>query len=86
MNIYLLTLIGYSALLIAVGLIAARKVKSASDFLVAGRKFGPGVIFATFLAANIGAAFPRGGGWARRDLAQSSFHNLLGLGSGALQK
>ncbi|HVB58211.1 MAG TPA: sodium:solute symporter family protein [Candidatus Acidoferrales bacterium] len=55
MNIYLLTLIGYSFLLIAVGLFAARKVKNASDFLVAGRRFGPGVIFATFLAANIGA-------------------------------
>ncbi|MGH9772080.1 MAG: sodium:solute symporter family protein, partial [Candidatus Acidiferrales bacterium] len=55
MNIYLLTPIGYSFLLIAVGLFAARKVKNASDFLVAGRRFGPGVIFATFLAANIGA-------------------------------
>lgn len=55
MNLYLLTLIAYSILLIVVGLIAARKVKNASDFLVAGRRFGPGVIFATFLAANIGA-------------------------------
>jgi SSS family solute:Na+ symporter len=55
MNPYLLTLMGYSALLIAVGWIASRKVRNAGDFLVAGRRFGPGVIFATFLAANIGA-------------------------------
>jgi SSS family solute:Na+ symporter len=55
MNIYLYTLIAYSALLIGVGVIAARKVHSATDFLVGGRKFGPGVLFATFLAANIGA-------------------------------
>jgi solute:Na+ symporter, SSS family len=55
MNAYLYTLIAYSVLLIAVGVIAARRVHSASDFLVGGRSFGPGVLFATFLAANIGA-------------------------------
>jgi SSS family solute:Na+ symporter len=55
MNPYFATLLAYSAVLIAVGWIASRKVHSAGDFLVAGRRFGPGVIFATFLAANIGA-------------------------------
>lgn len=55
MNIYLAALLVYSTLLIIVGLVAARRVRSASDFLVAGRRFGPGIIFATFLAANIGA-------------------------------
>lgn len=55
MNVYLYTLIGYSVLLVAIGVIAARKVHSATDFLVGGRRFGPGVLFATFLAANIGA-------------------------------
>jgi solute:Na+ symporter, SSS family len=55
MNIYFAGLIAYSVVLIAIGAIAARKVKSASDFLVAGRSFGPGILFATFLAANIGA-------------------------------
>src|SRR5580700_6907304 len=55
MNLYFATLLGYSAVLIAVGWIASRKVRTAGDFLVAGRRFGPGVIFATFLAANIGA-------------------------------
>ncbi|MGB6430937.1 MAG: sodium:solute symporter family protein [Candidatus Acidiferrales bacterium] len=55
MNPYFATLLAYSAVLIAVGWFASRKVRSAGDFLVAGRRLGPGVIFATFLAANIGA-------------------------------
>jgi solute:Na+ symporter, SSS family len=55
MNMYFAVLLGYSALLILVGQIAAKRVHSASDFLVGGRRFGAGVIFATFLAANIGA-------------------------------
>jgi solute:Na+ symporter, SSS family len=55
MNIYFAALIFYSVVLIAIGAVAARRVKSASDFLVAGRRFGPGILFATFLAANIGA-------------------------------
>ncbi len=55
MNIYFAALVAYAVLLIAIGVIAARRVKSASDFLVAGRRFGPGILFATFLAANIGA-------------------------------
>ena len=55
MNIYLVALIVYSAILIGAGLFFSRQVKTAPDFLVAGRSFGPGLIFATFLAANIGA-------------------------------
>jgi SSS family solute:Na+ symporter len=48
-------LIAYAALFIAVGLWIGRHAKAA-DFFVAGRGFGPGLIFATFLAANIGAS------------------------------
>src|SRR2546426_11786523 len=48
-------LLAYSALLIALGLWIGRRVKSAGDFFVAGRGLGPGLIFATFVAANIGA-------------------------------
>ncbi|MGA8036136.1 MAG: sodium:solute symporter family protein [Candidatus Acidiferrales bacterium] len=55
MNVYFAALIAYSVLLIGIGAFVARKVKSASDYLVAGRSFGPGILFATFLAANIGA-------------------------------
>jgi len=37
------------------GLVISRRVKNSADFLVAGRSLGPGRVFATFLAANIGA-------------------------------
>jgi SSS family solute:Na+ symporter len=54
-NPYLAGLLFYSALLMALGIYISRRVKSSSDFLVAGRSLGPGRLFATFLAANIGA-------------------------------
>lgn len=45
----------YSAGLIALGLWIGRTVRSTGEFFVAGRSLGPGLIFATILAANIGA-------------------------------
>ena len=39
----------------ALGLWIGRRVRGASDFFVAGRRLGPGLIFSTMLAANIGA-------------------------------
>jgi SSS family solute:Na+ symporter len=39
----------------AVGLGIGRRVRGSSDFFVAGRRLGPGLIFSTMLAANIGA-------------------------------
>jgi solute:Na+ symporter, SSS family len=48
-------LIAYAALFITVGVWIGRRAKAA-DFFVAGRGFGPGLIFSTFLAANIGAS------------------------------
>src|SRR5438093_3243755 len=38
-----------------VGVVVGRRVRGASDFFVAGRQLGPGLIFSTMLAANIGA-------------------------------
>ncbi len=55
MNIYLIGLIAYSVLLIGIGIARSRRVKAAPDFLVAGRRLGPALIFTTFLAANLGA-------------------------------
>ena len=55
MNLYLTALIAYSILLMVLGLLISRRVKTSSDFLVAGRSFGVGMLFTTFLAANIGA-------------------------------
>jgi len=55
MNLYLGALLFYSVFLMGLGLFISSRVKNSSDFLVAGRSLGPGRLFATFLAANIGA-------------------------------
>src|SRR5215472_17653504 len=55
MNLHLAILIGYSLALMALGAWIGRRVRGAGDFFVAGRQLGPGLIFATMLAANIGA-------------------------------
>ncbi len=55
MNLQAGVLILYSAFFIGFGLYIGRRVKKADDFLVAGRSLGPGLLSATFLAANIGA-------------------------------
>jgi SSS family solute:Na+ symporter len=54
-NIHLALLLAYSAALIALGLWIGRRVRGAKDFFVAGRGLGPGLVFSTLLAANIGA-------------------------------
>jgi solute:Na+ symporter, SSS family len=54
-NVHLALLIVYSAALIALGLWIGRRVRRATDFFVAGRQLGPGLLFSTMLAANIGA-------------------------------
>jgi SSS family solute:Na+ symporter len=48
-------LVAYAALLIAAGLVVARRVRGSAAFFVAGRALSPGLLFATLLAANIGA-------------------------------
>ncbi len=52
---YLLILIGYSVLMIALGLFWSRRIGASSDFFVAGRGLSTGLVFSTLLAANIGA-------------------------------
>jgi SSS family solute:Na+ symporter len=54
-NIHLLLLILYTGGVLALGLWTARLVRHSSDFFVGGRSLGPGLIFASMLAANIGA-------------------------------
>ena len=68
MTFHLLLLVVYSVAVVALGLWAARLVRHSSDFFVAGRRLGPGLIFATMLAANIGAGSTVGAaGVAYRD-------------------
>jgi len=52
---YLLIIVAYSAAQVALGVWVARRVKGSSDFFVAGRSLGPGLLAATMLAANIGS-------------------------------
>jgi solute:Na+ symporter, SSS family len=54
-NLHLVILSAYSLGLMALGLWLGRRVRTSADFLVAGRQLGPGLIFSTMLAANIGA-------------------------------
>ena len=55
MSLHLGVLVAYSLGLMALGLWIGRRVRGVSDFFVAGRRLGPGLIFSTMLAANIGA-------------------------------
>ena len=55
MTTSLLLLLVYSAAIIGLGLWIGRKVRTAEGFFVAGRSLGPGLLFSTMLAANIGA-------------------------------
>jgi SSS family solute:Na+ symporter len=71
LNFHLIWILAYSVLLIGLGAWFSRRVRLASEFLVARRKLGPVLIFATFLAANIGAgstvgaaAFGYRAGWS----------------------
>src|SRR2546422_7732535 len=55
MNVHLIVLVAYALGLMTIGMRLGRYVRGASDFFVAGRSLGPGLIFSTMLAANIGA-------------------------------
>lgn len=48
-------LLAYSAGIVGLGLWIGRRVRTAEGFFVAGRSLGPGLLFSTMLAANIGA-------------------------------
>ena len=53
---------------IAVGVAIGRRVRNTSDFFVAGRRLGPGMLFSTMVAANIGAGSTVGAaGYGYRD-------------------
>ena len=68
MSLHLALLIVYSLGVVALGLWTSRLVRSSSDFFVAGRSLGPGLIFASMLAANIGSGATVGAaGLAYRD-------------------
>ena len=55
MSLHLALLVLYSITVVCLGIWSARYVRTSSAFFVAGRSLGPGLIFASMLAANIGA-------------------------------
>jgi solute:Na+ symporter, SSS family len=81
-----LLLIAYSAVMGAIGLWIGRRVRGSGDFFVAGRTLGPGLIFVSFLAGNIGAGSTVGAaGLAYRDGLSAWWWNAsAGLGCLAL--
>jgi solute:Na+ symporter, SSS family len=54
-NVTLVLLVAYSLVMAGLGMWVGRHVRASGDFFVAGRALGPTLIFATFLAGNIGA-------------------------------
>ncbi len=83
MTIHLALLIAYSAAIVGLGLWTARLVRGSGDFFVAGRRLGPGLIFTSMIAANIGAGSTVGAaGLAYRDgLSAWWWVGSAGLGS-----
>jgi SSS family solute:Na+ symporter len=80
---YLFVILLYSLAQIALGIWISRRVHDAGDFFVAGRRLGPGLLFATFLAANIGGGSTIGAtGLGYRDgLAAWWWVGSAGIGS-----
>jgi len=76
-------LLAYSLLQVVLGLWLSRRVRSSGDFFVAGRSLGPGLLFATLIAANIGAGSTVGAtGLGYRDgLAAWWWVGSAGIGS-----
>ena len=84
MTLQLTLLIAYLVGIIVFGLVISRKVRSATDFLVAGRNLGPGLIFTTFLAANIGAGSTVGAAGIGYELGLSAWWWVGSAGIGSL--
>ena len=86
MTAALALLLVYSILQVALGLWIGRRVRAGGDFFVAGRGLSAGLIFSTFLAANIGAGSTVGAtgiAWAN-GLSAWWWNGSAGLGSLAL--
>lgn len=81
---FLLLLLGYSLALVAIGVFFSRRVRTSDDFFVAGRRLSPGLVFATFLAANIGAGSTVGATGLGYSLGLSAWWWVGSAGLGSL--
>jgi SSS family solute:Na+ symporter len=82
-SLHLTLLVIYSFGIVGLGIWTARLVRGSSEFFVAGRSLGAGLVFASMLAANIGAGSTVGAaGLAYRDgLSAWWWVGSAGLGS-----
>jgi SSS family solute:Na+ symporter len=82
-SLHLALLVIYSFGIVGLGIWTARLVRGSSEFFVAGRSLGPGLILASMLAANIGAGSTVGAaGLAYKDgLSAWWWVGSAGLGS-----
>lgn len=83
MNLHLTFVILYAVAVVAVGAWTSRLVRNSADFFVASRSLGPGLMFVSMIAANIGAAATIGAsGLAYRDgISAWWWSGSAGLGS-----
>jgi SSS family solute:Na+ symporter len=83
MSLHLSIVAAYCVTLVVVGAISSRFVRTSSEFFVARRSLGPGLIFSSMLAANIGSGSLFGAsGLAYRDgLSAWWWVGSAGLGS-----
>ena len=83
MSLHLTLLIIYSFGIVGLGIWTARLVRGSSEFFVAGRSLGPGLVLVSMLAANIGAGSTVGAaGLAYKDgLSAWWWVGSAGLGS-----
>ena len=84
MNVFLLGLLIYGLLLIGIALFLSKSVRDNLDFFVAGRRLGPGLLFATLLAANIGAGSTVGAAGLGYRLGLSAWWWVGSAGIGSL--
>lgn len=86
MSSHLLWILAYAVAQLALGAWISRRVRTSKDFFVAGRALGPGLLFSTMLAANIGAGSTVGAtGLGYRDGISAVWWVLsAGIGSLAL--
>lgn len=84
MNSYLAWILAYALAQLALGAWISRRVRTSNDFFVAGRSLGPGLLFSTMLAANIGAGSTIGAsGLGYRD-GYSALWWVLSAGIGSI--
>ena len=84
MTPHLFVLAAYSALLVGVGWFVSRRARSAEAFFVAGRRLPARLVFATVLAANIGAGSTIGAAALGYEHGLASFWWVGAAGLGTL--